>query len=179
MLVFALRRAGRRRVWSWPRVQAQASYVAGFPVPFCSDPAGAPALPAPSPAVRVLSSGLRIYEAIGHTQVSGELFAIDPPTPAQSFWLERALTEALAFDRSAAQINRRGTPRHAQVVAVTPGYRARPETWSETRRGGRSGAIGSGLFWRSALNRGRTARGDTRTRHSASRATLCGRCGGL
>ena len=34
----------------------------------CSDPAGAPALPAPSPALAaVLSSGLRIYEAMAVT----------------------------------------------------------------------------------------------------------------
>ena len=144
----------------------------------CSDPAGAPALPVHSPAVRVFFSGLRIYEAIGVTSTCLE--SSSQSTPRSKFWPSRARAHGrLAFERSAAQINRRGTPRHAQVVAVTPGYRALPETRSKRARAPALERLPFELFWRSALNRGRTARGDTRTRHSAARATLCGRCGGL
>jgi len=70
-------------------------------VELCSDPAGAPALPAPSPAVRVFFSGLRIYEAIGVTSTCLESSSQSTP-PTQSFGrAERALTDALHL--SAAQ----------------------------------------------------------------------------
>ena len=109
----------------------------------CSDPAGAPALRAPCPAVRLLSSGLRIYEAMAVTSTRLEELSRSNSSPGSRacFFLgalnlapKAVFSPNKSTRNTSSRASGRGDPRVSRATRNVV----------YTRRAGRAGAIAAG-----------------------------------